>query len=362
LKIASIVGARPNFVKLAAVHRAFKTSPSIKHTIIHTGQHYDFYLSEVFFREFRLPKPTANLNVGSGSTCYQLAEIVKRLEKTLSNSNFDLVLVYGDTNSTLAGALAAVSCRLKVAHIEAGLRSFDRQMPEEINRVLTDNVSSYLFVPTEGAIDNLHNEHVSGEIIYSGDLSVEIVAQAVETGTKSSTILRTLQLEPKSYILLTMHRAENTMSSNTLLQAIRAIEVLKDTTIIFPIHPRTYNALKEKHLLRRISKCKNLKLIQPLGYVDFIKLAQNSKKIITDSGGIQKEAYLLRVPCITIRQNTEWIETIDQGSNKLTQNSTYAIVNAVRKWFPERRTIKPILGKGNTSIIIREKILSLSPR
>ena len=361
MKIASIVGTRPNFVKLAAVHRAFKANPNIKHTIIHTGQHYDFHLSEVFFREFKLPKPSANLNVGSGSTCYQLAEIVKRLEKILSNSNFDLVLVYGDTNSTLAGALAAVSCRLKVAHIESGLRSFDRQMPEEINRVLTDNVSSYLFAPTKGAINNLHDEHVRGEVIYSGDLSVELVSQAAEIGAKSSTILSTLQVEPKSYILLTMHRAENTMSSNPLLQAIKAIEVLKDTTIIFPVHSRTYNALKEKHLLRRISNCTNLKLIQPLGYVDFIKLAQNSKKIITDSGGVQKEAYLLGVPCITIRQNTEWIETVYEGWNKLTQNSTYAIVKAVRKWFPERRAIKPILGKGNSSVIIREKILSLSP-
>jgi UDP-N-acetylglucosamine 2-epimerase (non-hydrolysing) len=157
-----------------------------------------------------------------------------------------------------------------------------------------------------------------------------------------------------------MHRVENTMFSNPLLQAIKAIEILKDTTIIFSIHPRTYNALKEKHLLRRISNCTNLKLIQPLGYVDFIKLAQNSKKIITDSGGIQKEAYLLQVPCITVRQNTEWIETVDQGWNKLTQNNTYAIVEAVRKWFPERRAIKPILGKGNTSVIIRKKILLLS--
>jgi UDP-N-acetylglucosamine 2-epimerase (non-hydrolysing) len=390
-KIASVVGARPNFVKLAPIYKAINNfSPpssdhSIEHTIIHTGQHYDYSLSKIFFKEFGIPEPDFNLDVGSGTPGFQIGEMIKRIEKVFleknNNNNFDLVLVYGDTNSTLAGALAAKSSGIKVAHVESGLRSFDRRMPEETNRVLTDHISDYLFAPTQTAVNNLEREHVFGKVIYTGDIAVEIVREAVQlletSRPSSSSILNDLGLDPKSYILFTMHRSENTSSEESLISVIRVFEMLSEeqqqggevgegkattTTIVFPIHPRTANLLKDKNLYSRLERCKNVKLIEPVGYLDFIKLMQNAKKIITDSGGAQKEAYLLAVPCITIRKNTEWIETVDEGWNILTDTDTNKIVEAAR----ERTSLpdtskqnKPIFGDGRTSTIIKDFIIAL---
>lgn len=345
MKIASVVGARPNFIKLAPVHKA--VSKFADHTIVHTGQHYDFELSKVFFKEFCLPKPDYNLEVGSGKPTYQIGEMIRRLETILLKNRFDVVIVYGDTNSTFAGALAASRLGFTVAHVESGLRSFDRRMPEEINRVLTDHVADYLFVPTFTAANNLRKEHVYGKVVFTGDVSVETVKRAAGYGAKSR-ILADLDLEPKSFILFTMHRAENTDSKTNLTSVIKALEILHDIRIVFPIHPRTAGVLKETGLMNRLRRCKNMKIIQPVGYVDFIRLMQGANKVITDSGGVQKEAYLLSVPCITIRRNTEWVETVRTGWNILTDTVTEKIVHAARNWKPTGKT-KPIFGDGTAS-------------
>ena len=303
MKIVSVVGARPNFIKLAAVHGAISSISD--HTIIHTGQHYDYRLSQIFFKEFNLPKPDFNLGVGSGTPGYQMGEMLKRLQTIFHKDNkFDIVLVYGDTNSTFAGAFCATRSGIKVAHVEAGLRSFDRRMPEETNRILTDHLSDYLFAPTAAALKNLKREHVNGRVIHTGDVSVEIVRHAVKKLLPSSQILRRLQLDKhqnnsNAYILMTVHRAENTSSEESMVSLIRACEILVDKTsnlkIIFPIHPRTANFLKHMKLYSRLKKCKNVCIIKPVGYIDFIALMKNAKKIVTDSGGVQKESYLLVV-------------------------------------------------------------------
>jgi UDP-GlcNAc3NAcA epimerase len=377
MKIASVVGARPNFIKLAPIHKA--VSAIADHTIIHTGQHYDYHLSEIFFKEFSLPKPNYHLDVGSGTPGFQIGEMIKRLEKVFlenMNNKFNLVLVYGDTNSTFAGALAARTSGIKVGHIESGLRSYDRRMPEETNRILTDHTSDYLFAPTQTAVKNLEREKVFGKIIYTGDVAVEIVRDAVQISSKSS-VLRDLQLLPNSYILFTMHRAENTDSEENLLSVIRAFEALAEkeleegrqpTRIVFPVHPRTANLLQGKNMYKRLKMSKNIFLINPVGYMDFIKLMKNAKKIITDSGGVQKEAYLLSVPCITIRKSTEWVETVNEDWNILTDIDTYKIVKAASEWMPMPARVsdhhksnqqKPIFGDGKTSQIMKDFIESL---
>ena len=221
MKIASIVGARPNFVKLGPVHKSLRSS-GIEHLIVHTGQHYDYEMSDIFFSDFKLPKPDIHLGVGSGSSCFQLGEIIKRLENKLIDKQIDLVLVYGDTNSTLAGAIGANKCNIKLGHIEAGLRSYDPSMPEEYNRILTDNLSDYLFTPTRNAVKNLKNEKIRGTVYYTGDLSVEIIDKT-RSISKNSEILDVLNLKSKSYLLLTMHRAENTSSRDFFIQTLRDI-------------------------------------------------------------------------------------------------------------------------------------------
>ena len=242
MKIASRVGARPNFVKLGPVHKSLKRS-GIKHLIVHTGQHYDYEMSDIFFSDFELPKPDIHLGVGSGSSCSQLGEIIKRLENKLIDKQIDLVLVYGDTNSTLAGAICANKCNIKLGHIEAGLRRWDPSMPEEYNRILTDHLSNYLFAPTRNAVNNLKKERIRGKVYYTGDLSVEIIDKT-RSISKKSEILDILNLQSKSYLLLTMHRAENTSSRYLFIQPLETFEALKDNIIVFPIHPRTKKCLK----------------------------------------------------------------------------------------------------------------------
>ena len=352
-KVASVVGARPNFVKLMPIHGVLKDI--LHHEIIHTGQHYDFELSEIFFKEFDLPKPNYNLDIGSGLPGQQVGDMIKRIEKILVENKYDLVLVYGDTNSTFAGAFAAVKSNIRVAHIESGLRSFDRRMPEEINRILTDNLSHYLFASTRSACLNLERENVFGKIYETGDLSVEVISEARKLASQSR-ITRDLDLDPKNYIIFTMHRAENTEIDASFLSIIRAFTILSDVKIVFPIHPRTKKILKEKNLYQKLKSCKNVILIPPVGYIDFIHLVKNANKIITDSGGLQKEAFLLSVPCITIRRNTEWTETVEEGWNVLTDTDPEKIVYSVRKWVPEKKTQNQIFGDGNTSTAIKEII------
>jgi UDP-N-acetylglucosamine 2-epimerase (non-hydrolysing) len=313
-------------------------------------------MSEIFFKEFGLPAPNFDLDVGSGSASFQISEILRRLEKIFLAHKFDLVIVYGDTNSTFAGALCARKMGLKLAHVESGLRSFDICMPEEVNRILTDDISDYLFAPTRSAVDNLAAHHVLGKVFYTGDLSAEIINQAQSLLHKSS-ILNQLNLKPKSYVLFTMHRVENTDSKENIISIIKAFELLSQTEIVFPIHPRTKKILTERNLYTRLEGCKNVRLISPVGYLDFISLLKNSNKVVTDSGGVQKEAYLLSIPCITIRKNTEWVETVDTGWNILTGTDTAKIVEAIKRWQPKEQT-KPIFGDGNTSSIIKDLIIS----
>ena len=359
MKLASIVGARPNFVKLAAVHWTIRSFS--EHIIIHTGQHYDYRLSEIFFKELHLPAPDFNLEVGSRTPGVQIGNMLKKLQPLFSKENkFDAVLVYGDTNSTLAGALCAAKSGLLVAHIEAGLRSFDRRMPEETNRILVDHLSDYLFCPTMSALNNLKREHVTGRIVRTGDLSVEIVRYVAEKLVPDSRILDSLELNnlKGQYVLMTIHRAENTSSIERMKSVIHAFEILskkEGLKIVFPIHPRTLNFLKSVKLYSRLCQCQNVRVVKPVGYIDFIALILHSKKIVTDSGGLQKEAYLLGIPCVTLRENTEWVETIQQGANILTGTRTNLIVKAVSNWMPENPSFnrKPIFGRGNTADMIK---------
>jgi UDP-N-acetylglucosamine 2-epimerase (non-hydrolysing) len=353
-KIVSIVGARPNFIKLKPIHDILAND--IHHDIIHTGQHYDYRLSELFFKEFNLPRPDYNLNIGSGSPGYQVGEMIQRIERIIVKNEYDMVLVYGDTNSTFAGAFAAAKSNLRVAHIEAGLRSFDSRMPEEINRILTDNLSEYLFAPTRTASSNLNSERVRGKIYETGDLSVEIISEAKRMALKSQ-IKRDLNLDPKNYVVFTMHRAENTEFDGSFLNIIKAFKTLSEFTIVFPLHPRTKKILEAKKLYQGLEACKNVLIIPPIGYIDFINLVQNASKIITDSGGLQKEAYLLSVPCITIRRNTEWTETLDAGWNVLTDTDTNKIVDSVKGWNPSNNPQTQILGNGDTSKVIKKIII-----
>lgn len=341
-------------MKLKPVYNVLKDN--LHHDIIHTGQHYDYRLSEIFFKEFQLPKPDYNLEIGSGLPGTQVGEMIKEIERILIKNDYDLALVYGDTNSTFAGAFSAAKCKVRVAHVEAGLRSFDRRMPEEINRILTDNLSEYLFAPTHTAFSNLHNEKVQGKIYQTGDLSVEVIAEAKKMASKS-LIIGDLDLEPKNYIVFTMHRAENTELDDSFLSIIRAFKYLSEFKIVFPLHPRTRKILESKNLYHQLENCKNLLVIPPTGYVDFISLVQNASKIITDSGGLQKEAYLLTVPCITIRRNTEWTETVETGWNILTDTNTEKIVECVRNWDVFELNQPQVLGNGDTANTIKRIIL-----
>ncbi|MGB7634482.1 MAG: UDP-N-acetyl glucosamine 2-epimerase [Nitrososphaeraceae archaeon] len=403
MKIVSVVGARPNFIKLAPVHKSL--SQYCDHVIVHTGQHYDYEMSDIFFKELQIPKPDINLGVGSTSPGEQIGEMMKRLEKEFGYgrregveragvaSKPDLVLVYGDTNSTLAGALAASVNNLPIAHIEAGLRSFDRRMPEERNRILTDHLSDLLFAPTGTAARNLKDERAVGRIINSGDISVEVVNEALKF-SKDSTIMKEISLESKNFILFTMHRAESTGSySNlkTILETFQQLEKQRSdrssssdlmqfksssngnspTTykgsdqgrqlqIVFPIHPRTERMFKSYGLYEELVGCENVKITTPLGYIDFLRLLIESYKVVTDSGGLQKEAYLCSIPCITIRKSTEWIETLEQGWNKLCDFKTKEMIDLILQPSPSigKNHSKHIFGKGDASEIIRDSIIS----
>ena len=260
--IVSIVGARPNFIKLAPIHNLMNDSKYVNkfnHIIIHTGQHYDYKLSEIFFSEFNLPTPDYNLDVGLATPCIQIAEMISKLEHLFRSLKIDIAIVYGDTNSTLAGALAGTKSMIKVAHVESGLRSFYREMPEEINRVLTDHISNFLYSPTKTAINNLKLENIQGEVLETGDVSVEIIKTA-ETKIDNSLILDKLKLEPKNYYLFTLHRSENT-NFTSLKSIIEIFDRIPDAKIVFPIHPRTANILAQSNLLVELKKCKNVILI-----------------------------------------------------------------------------------------------------
>lgn len=325
LKLVTIVGARPQFIKASVISRLFRLYGV--EVLIHTGQHYDDNLSEVFFGELDIPKPDYNLGVGSATHAVQTAEMLAKVESILMEENPDWVLVYGDTNSTLAGALAAVKLHINVAHVEAGLRSYNRLMPEEINRVLTDHISHALFCPSAQARENLRKEGITENVVVVGDVMMESLTYAVEKAGNHSKILESLELSPRGYYLATIHRAENT-DEPTRLENILAAFADLNLPVVFPIHPRTRLAIHEHRLDDKIAQ-RNIRLISPVGYLDMIHLENNAHMILTDSGGIQKEAYWLRVPCITLRQETEWIETVDTGWNVLAGGTSNEIIHAI---------------------------------
>ena len=299
--------------------------------IVHTGQHYDYEMTKIFFEELELPDPTVNLNVGGGTHAQQTAKIISRLEKWLQKIEPDVVIVPGDTNSTLAGALTAAKLHIPVAHMEAGARSYDMRMPEEINRRLTDHCSTLLFTPTENCTKNLIKEGIGKEKIrQTGDTMYDVLLQQLPKAEKNQ-ILEQLGIEPKTYALLTTHRPENVDNPENLKNITEALIKLNPLTIIFPAHPRTRKQLRKAGLLRRILKQKHIKLVKPLGYIETIKLIKNAKLVLTDSGGMQKEAFWLKTPCITLRETTEWPETITLGENRLTVTDPQKITENATK-------------------------------
>ena len=311
MKIASVVGARPNFVKLAPVSKELRRE--FEEIIIHTGQHYDYEMNKIFFDELAIPGPDYHLGVGSGAQGHQTGEMIKRIEEVLAKEGPDLVLVFGDTNSTLAGALAAVKMHIRIGHVEAGLRSYNKRMPEEINRVLTDYCSDLLFCPTRTAVENLEKEGITKGVHLTGDVMVDALEDAIEIAERRSGILDELGLRSEEYYLATLHRAENTDDGDRLKSIVDAFCEVCD--LIFPCHPRTEKYLKRFDLWERLND--NVRVTKPVGYLDMLMLEKNAKKILTDSGGVQKEAYILRVPCITLRDETEWVETVEDGWNVL---------------------------------------------
>ncbi len=377
MKILSIIGARPQFIKAATVSRKIRDE-GIKEILVHTGQHYDFNMSDIFFQELNLPKPDYHLGVGSGCHGDQTGRMLLETEKVLLQQKPDFALVYGDTNTTLAGSLAAAKINIPIAHIEAGLRSYNKRMPEEINRVLTDHCSDILFCPTETAVKNLRKEgfiNIVGDgklidddfslarktsslpfVVNVGDVMLDIaldVKKIIEKKTGGEKrILERYSLKAKDYILVTIHRADNTDNKENLQNIMEALKEIarKGVKIFFPAHPRTKNALERFSLMNNFPQ--NLIISEPISYIEIITLEINAKLIITDSGGLQKEAYFSKVPCIIPRDETEWTELVETGWNKVVgtakENLFNSVSSALNEDFPNRQQIN-FYGNGNAS-------------
>ena len=335
MRIVTIIGNRPQFVKAAAVSRLLRESHDEQ--IVHTGQHYDDELSKVFFDELGIPAPDRELGAGSGSNTAQTARILAALEPALSELAPDLVLVYGDTNSTLAGALAAAQGGFRLGHVEAGMRSFDRAMPEELNRALTDHASDLLLCSTATAMANLQRENAPGEAHLVGDVMADVSLAFRDIAAERSTVLADLGLDRGGYLAVTAHRAGNVDHPERLALLVDLLAALPAATgcrVIFPAHPRTRDRLEGTLLIERLE---GVELIPPLGYLDFLELARNARAVLTDSGGVQKEAYLLGVPCVTLRDTTEWVETVDAGWNTLVDLDREAALAALEGTPPAER-------------------------
>ncbi|HQC34111.1 MAG TPA: UDP-N-acetylglucosamine 2-epimerase (non-hydrolyzing) [Methanoculleus sp.] len=348
MKIVSIVGARPQFIKCAPVSRELRKEH--EEILVHTGQHYDHGMSAVFFEELAIPEPDYNLGIGSGTHGRQTGAMLGAIEDVLEKEEPEIVLVYGDTNSTLAGALAAAKMHVPVAHVEAGLRSFDRRMPEEVNRVLTDHASDILFCPTATAVRNLAAEGVTEGVFLVGDVMVDAMNHNRAIAEERSRILEDAGVRPGEYLVVTVHRPSNTDSRENMAAIIGALGEA-GVPVVFPVHPRTRKFLLGYDLLAAMPE--NIRITEPLGYLDMLRLMAHAKKILTDSGGVQKEAYMLGVPCITLRENTEWVETVEAGWNVLVGAEGEGIVDAIRQFSPGFLQ-KRIFGEGDASLRIRE--------
>jgi UDP-N-acetylglucosamine 2-epimerase len=328
MKVMTVVGARPQFIKAAPVSRVLRRQH--EEFLLHTGQHYDDEMSDLFFRQLQIPAPDQNLEVGSGRHGAQTGAMLAGIESVAIDQRPDWLIVYGDTNSTLAAALVGAKLNIPVAHVEAGLRSFDRRMPEEVNRVVADHVATLLLCPTETAVRNLEREGITSGASMVGDVMFDAFQQNVQVAQKSSGILADLGLAPNGYHLLTVHRAEN-VDQPDLLEAILRGVADSGRRVIFPVHPRTRAVLKSTAM----KVPGNVTLIDPIGYLEILVLEENAEAIVTDSGGVQKEAYFAGRPCITLRTTTEWTETVEAGWNVLVGTDSAAIARAMRGFRPE---------------------------
>ncbi len=358
MKVVTVLGARPQFIKAGSVSREIqrqvKVGTDIQEVIIHTGQHYDANMSDVFFNEMQIPKPDYFLGIGGKSHGAMTGQMIEKVEEILLKEKPDWVMLYGDTNSTLAGAIAASKLHIKIAHVEAGLRSFNNSMPEEVNRILTDRISSVLFCPTQTAVDNLHNEGVelwkngakivkSGDVMYDGALFYRDLAQ-VPLGLEGSG----------GFVLCTIHRAENTDDSSRLMDIMSAVnEIAREKQVILPMHPRTKKIIQESNY-----DTSNLTIIDPVGYLHMIWLIKNCSLVMTDSGGLQKEAFFFGKPCITLREETEWVELIEGGFNQLAGANKEKILTVYKNMDFKDGNSNDMYGSGAASKIIVRELLN----
>jgi UDP-GlcNAc3NAcA epimerase len=347
MKVVTIVGARPQFIKAAAISKALREAGHTEF-LLHTGQHYDIGMSQVFFDELDLPQPDINLDVGSGSHGHQTGKMLMGIEDVLLAEKPDYALVYGDTNSTLAGALATVKLHIPLAHVEAGLRSYNREMPEEHNRVLTDHCADLLFCPTKTAVENLAKEGLTKGVHEVGDPMYDAVLMFSEKAKLHSSILQDLGLQKGDYLLATIHRAYNT-DDPRILKSILSVLASNDGIVILPIHPRTRQKFQDGNLLKQISSKSKLRLIDPVTYLDMLILEQNARLILTDSGGVQKEAYFFGVPCLTLRPETEWVETVQSGWNLLVGVDPERILAGLTHVFPVKDQFPELFGNGQSA-------------
>ncbi len=344
MKILTVIGARPQFIKAAVISRAIKSSEDITEVIVHTGQHFDNNMSEIFFEEMEIPKPDYNLNINGLGHGAMTGQMLEKIEDVLLKEKPEWVLVYGDTNSTLAGALAAKKLHIKVAHVEAGLRSFNMKMPEEINRILTDRISDILFCPTDTAVKNLHNEgykNINCKIENVGDVMQDAALFYSKRSKKPDLIL------PEKFVLCTVHRAENTDNPQAFKSIFEALEdISNETPVVLPLHPRTKNKLKNLNYNFLASP---ITFIEPVGYLEMVWLLQNCEIVMTDSGGVQKEAYFFKKPCLTLREETEWVELVENGFNQICGSDNQQIISGYYsiKTKPKSDFSKQMYGNGH---------------
>lgn len=352
MKIVTIVGARPQFVKAAALSRALKDYPSIREIIVHTGQHHDVKMSDVFFEEMNIPEPHYHLEVSGLGHGAMTGRMLEKIEEVLIREKPDWVLVYGDTNSTIAGALAASKLHIRVAHVEAGLRSFNMKMPEEINRILTDRVSDLLFCPTDVAVKNLSQEGIKRGVVRTGDIMADAFYFYRKVAAEKASLFRNPPVG--KFALATIHRAENTDSEENLKNIFRALDEVQETLpVILPIHPRT------KARVEALKIQTTVRMTDPVGYFDMLQLLSHSSLVLTDSGGLQKEAYLAGKPCVTLREETEWVELVENKVNLLAGTSPAGIVGAAKELLQHTPVFPPgLYGDGNAAHQIIDAVLA----
>lgn len=374
LKILTIIGARPQIIKAAALSRAIRNgfSGCIAEKILHTGQHYDSNMSQIFFDELGIPQPDYNLHVGLGSHGERTAKMITGIEKVLHSERFDALVVYGDTNSTLAGAVAACKLHVPVVHIEAGLRSFNMTMPEEQNRIVCDHLSSLLFAPTETAMENLRHEgfmdskavFANGrgrQIFNSGDIMYDNSLYYVRIAAEKTTVLKDNELEPDRFVLATIHRDNNTDEPRRLTAIFKALlRISEDCTVVLPLHPRTAKLLEtnlEKGIYAQLRRS-NVRIIPPVSFLEMTALEQHARMVFTDSGGVQKEAFFFARPCVIMRPETEWVEIVEQGAGIIADADTDKIIKAYNLLKNKKLNLKPVFGDGNASAMIAENMVT----